>query len=291
MTNRLLIAVLSLFFCSCGNMNRDKLVDKKDLIGSDYRLFQSTPAWELAKAVQDESESRINEIVAKDPKLINYQDPKYGNTLLMLTIKNQQIKPFELLLENKADVSIHNIYDGTSALIEACNSKHYDIKFADVLLQNGADINDVEVGKRRVGNTTRFTPLMAAARTGNLELVKLLVEKGADLNYQNEYKQSALGESILGNEYETVFLLLKNGADYSLPIDFNEEQNKIYYLVDELRFHLVDLDTDEYKYKMQIVDFLKSKGIDYRATPIPDYIKKKAQENYPNNWKEYLDKY
>lgn len=30
-----------------------KIVDKSELTGGDYRLFQNTPAWELAKAVED----------------------------------------------------------------------------------------------------------------------------------------------------------------------------------------------------------------------------------------------
>lgn len=291
MTNRLLIMVLCILFCSCGNMNRDKVVDKNDLVGSDYRLFQSTPAWELAKAVEDENETKIKELLSNNPKLINYQDPKYGNTLLMLTIMNQQIKSFKILLENKADVSIHNTYDGTSALIEACNSKHYDTKYADILLQNGADINDVEVGKRREGNTTRSTPLIMASEEGKLELVELLVKKGANINFQNEYKQTPLNRAVMTEKYNVVIYLLGSGADYKKPIFFKEEQNREMYLVDVLREDFFDFDTDEYKYKMQIVDFLKSKGIDYRATPIPEYIKKKAQEEYPKTWQEYLEKY
>ena len=291
MANSLLVAVLSILFFSCDNMNRDKAVDKNDLVDSDYRLFQSTPAWELAKAVQDENESKINEIVSKDQKLINYQDPKYGNTLLMLTILNQQIKPFKILLENKADLSIHNTYDGTSALIEACNSKYYDTKYADILLQNGAEINDVEVGKRREGNSTRFTPLIAASKTGKIDLVKLLVANGVDLNYHNEYKQSALSQAVKLEQYEVILFLLQKGVDYKISITYNQEQDKTYYLADELRFYMPYIGSNEYKYKMQIVNFLKSKGIDYRTTPIPEYIKKKAQEEYPKSWQEYLKKY
>ena len=34
------------------------------------------------------------------------------------------------------------------------------------------------------------------------------------------------------------------------------------YLIDLLKEDVSDIDTDEYKYKMQILDFLKSKGID-----------------------------
>lgn len=286
-------------FVSCTNIDREKPVDKSALTGGDYRLFQGTPAWELAKAVEDVDIRKINEIATKEPKLINYQEQKYGNTLLMLSIMNQQLKSFKALLANNANVNIHNTYDGTSALIEACSFKQYDIEFVEMLLQKKANVNDVEVGKRRQGNSTRFTPLMAAARTGKLDLVKLLVENGADVNYRNEYKQSALSEGVMQNKYNVAIFLLQNGADYRQPVfyrfgdsvPYNPEEDKPMYLVDVLREDFMDLDTDEYKYKMQIVDFLKSKGIDYRGTPIPEYIKKKAQENYPNSWQEYLEKY
>ena len=42
---------------------------------------------------------------------------------------------------------------------------------------------------------------------------------------------------------------------------------------------------------MKVVEFLKGKGIDYRAVPIPEFVRKRAQENHPNDWKEYLEKY
>lgn len=286
---------------SCSNINRDKQVDKQDLTGGDYRLFQNTPAWDLAKAVQDENEKKINEIVSKDPKLINYQEPKFGNTLLMLTIMNQQIKPFKTLLENKADVNIHNTYEGTSALIEACSFKQYNTKFAEILLQKGAHVNDVQMDKTEPDKVK--TALMKAAKTGKLDLVVLLVKNGADVNYQNEYKQSALGESAIIDRYEISYYLLQNGADYTRPIFYrpdysipSEKQNpndkgKPMYLVDVLREDFFEFDTDEYEYKMKIVDFLKGKNIDYRATPIPVYIKKKSQKEYPNSWREYLEKY
>lgn len=286
---------------SCSNINRDKPVDKQDLTGGDYRLFQNTPAWELAKAVQDEDEKKINEIVLKDPKLINYQEPKFGNTLLMLTIMNQQIKPFRYLLENKADVNIHNTFDGTSAIIEACSFKQYNTRFVEILLQNGANVNDVQTDITEPDKVK--TALMKAAKTGKLDLVVLLVMNGANVNYQNDYEQSALSESAIIDRYEISYYLLQNGADYKRPIFYrpdysipSEKQNpndkgKPMYLVDVLREDFFEFDTDEYNYKMKIVDFLKSKGIDYRASPIPEYIKKKAQEEYPNRWNEYLEKY
>lgn len=295
--------IFSCLLLSCSNFNRDKAVDKQDLTGRDYRLFQDTPAWELAKAVQDEDEKKINEIVSQNPKLINYQDPKFGNTLLMLTIMNQQIKPFRYLLEKKADVNIYNTFDGTSPIIEAVRLRDYDIDYAEILIKNGANVNDIEIGERKKGNSTRNTPLISAVGSGKIEFLELLVKNGVEINYQNELGQSAFSKAVQLTKYKIAYYLLENGADYERPIFYRpdysipvekqdpNDKGKPMYLVDVLREAFLDFDTDEYKYKMQIVDFLNSKGIDYRATPIPDYIKKKAQEEYPNNWKEYLEKY
>lgn len=295
--------MLSCLLFSCTNTNRDILLDNNNLTGRDYRLFQNTPAWELAKAVQDEDVNKIDMIVTENPILINYQEPKYGNTLLKLTVMNQQIKSFKALLERKADVSIHNTFDGTSAIIEACRLRDYDIQFAQMLIENGANVNDVEIGERKKGNSTRETPLISAASSGKIEFVELLVKKRVDINYKNEFGQSAFSESIRLKNYNISLYLLQNGADYKQPIFYRpdysipsekqdpNDKGKPMYLVNVLREAFLDFDTDEYKYKMQIVDFLKSKGIDYRAAPIPEYIKKRTQENYPNNWKEYLEKY
>lgn len=43
--------ILLILFTAC--INREKPVEIKKLLRKDYRLFQNTPAWELAKAVQD----------------------------------------------------------------------------------------------------------------------------------------------------------------------------------------------------------------------------------------------
>lgn len=264
---------------------------KEDLTGEDYQLFNNTPAWELAKAVRDEDEERIEALVSQQPKLINFQEPKYGSTLLMLTIRNQQKKPFFTLLNLNADVSIHDSYDGSSALIEACDFEEYDIEFIEALLKKGANPNDVEVGPRGKGNSTRHTPLIVASMSGRLDFVELLVSHGADINYQNEFKQSALTEATLQENYEIVIYLLKNGADYTRPIFFRPEANKDMFLVDVLREDFFELDSRQHKFKMEIVDFLSSKGVDYRSTPIPNYIKEKAKIAYPQSWSEYLDRY
>jgi ankyrin repeat protein len=168
--------LLSCLLLSCSKIGRDKPVEETDLIGDDYRLFQNTPAWELAKAVQMENERKIKEIVSKDSSIINFQESKYGNTLLILTVSNQQMKSFKILLEQRADVNIHNFYEGTSALIEACSFKQYAIEYAEILLKYGANVNDIQVDKYELHKVK--SALMKSAKTGNKELVSLLVQNG-----------------------------------------------------------------------------------------------------------------
>ena len=99
--------VFSCLLFSCSNNSREKSVDSSELSNIDYRLFQNTPAWELAKAVQEEDMDNFDKIISENPQIINYQESKYGNTLLMLTIINQQLKPFKALLKKGAAVLIH----------------------------------------------------------------------------------------------------------------------------------------------------------------------------------------
>lgn len=268
MKKALFILVCILIY-SCNN--REKVVDKSELLGNDYRLFQNTPAWELAKAVEDEDESKINEILAKNKELNNYQEQKFGSNLLFLTIRNQQYKSFKILLENKPNLGIRNSYDGSSAIIEACEYKAYDIKFVELLIKNGANVNDVQVDIEKEGKTK--TPLMVAAKTGKMDLVKLLIENGAEINYYNKYAQSALSECIMVNKYDIAFFLLQKNAEYRKPIFFRidysappnskieNEKGKPMYLIDVLREAPSDYDKD--KYKLAIMNYLKNKGINY----------------------------
>lgn len=60
---------------SCDKINREHKVNKEELLSSDYRIFQDTPAWELAKAVWDEDIDEIKKEVKK--KSYNNKLPRY----------------------------------------------------------------------------------------------------------------------------------------------------------------------------------------------------------------------
>lgn len=282
MSTRILVLVIFLHCFSCST--------EEELNAGSYQLFKKTAAWDLARAVRDEDDRAVREILTKDRKLIDFQEEKYGNTLLMLTVLNKQIKPFITLLSMNADINIHNTHNGASALILAARFQADDTKFVEALIERGANVNDIEVGPRRKSNGTRLTPLIAAVG-GSLIFVELLVKKGANVNYQNEYGQSALTDAVLIKNREVVLFLLRNGADYMQPIFKRPGEDREMFLVDVLRTDFVELDSEEHVLKMEVVAFLGTKGIDYWATPIPDHIKEKAKEKYPLSWEDYLKKY
>lgn len=198
----LLISIM-FFVTSCKNASTNSELDKSKLHGYDYRLFQNTPAWELAQAIKNNNSKKIKELVQKNDSIINYQEPKFGETLLFLTMWNNQMETFNLLLSLGANPNIHDTYNGTSPIIEACK---YDFneKYIVILLSHGANPNDIEVGKRKNDNQTRYTPLIAAVKSGNLDLVKTLVSLRINLNYMNEFGQSALAQAVILEKYDII---------------------------------------------------------------------------------------
>ena len=284
---QLYIIIILWMICSCkGNSSYKR-----------YALFKETDAWELAKALCTEDTFRISEIISQNKSVINYQEPKYGNTLIIMSIKNRDYQSCQMLLAHGADPNIHDFTTGSTALILAAGIEDYDgdnTKFIKLLLSFNADPNLEETGERSPDNSTRKNPLLVACSDVNqfvspIEKVRVLVEAGANVNYKNEYGMSPLRASIIYDHLDVVLYLLKAGADFKSPISYVD--GNPYYLSDELRFMLFPLDDIKYKQKMEVVNFLMTKGIDYRSAPIPAYAKEQAQKMYPNNWSEYLEKY
>lgn len=283
-----LFAVL-IFLTSCSNA--DRIVDKNRLRPGDYRLFQGTPVWTLAKSAYNDDMAAVKKILAENPDLANVQDSVYGNTLLIMAIINQDYDLFRLLIDNGAEINYHNKYGGESPLIVACSSRENNPIFVKDLVENGACVNDTT----RSLPMAQASPLMVAAGCGNISIVRYLLEHGADINSKNNFGMTVLGESIYTGEYDVALVLLNNGADYLSPIcnglDKYGKCTVPTRLQTVLRNAMVEIPTSEYFQKRKIIKFLKTRGIDYDTVPIPDYVVKRAKDKYPLLWKAYLQLY
>ncbi|MET3036155.1 ankyrin repeat domain-containing protein [Chryseobacterium sp. NRRL B-14859] len=248
---------LLLVVVSCNKIDRDKKVDKNKLLGADYRLFQDTPAWELAKAVWDNDVNKIDEEVKKSPQIINYQEKKFGNTLLNLSVYNDNYKGFKELLKLGANPNISDSMHCSSPLITACESFDDKTKYAEELVKYKADVNYVECSSGRNKQKTNRTALILASDRGNLDMVKLLVKNEAKINYTNPNDEDALSLATLSKNYDVVLYLLQQGADCKIMLykKYNSDNSEtLVYMKDWIE---ANRSAKEYS---EIKELLKKKG-------------------------------
>lgn len=293
---------------------------------ADYRQFQKTPAWDLAKATFDGDTSIMDEILSRDPSIIDCKSSN-GMTLLMTTITNQNRAPFlcQLFLDNiynfapnesqqisfrhllkhGASVNLINKF-GETALMIACDYDNID--YVRDLIDSGADINYVQCpDSSNNKDRDNQTALLIACKNNRSDMVKLLIEHGADINFVNCHLESALNFYVRGRDYDMIYYLLNRGVDYSVPTvkvcDLNlqymgkkkwqeyEHDTTTISLAEALRYDYYPLESKEYQKKMKIVQFLKKRGVDYRKIPIPKGILTEIKNDYPHNWEEYIRNY
>lgn len=79
-----------------------------------------------------------------------------------------------------------------------------EIETVRILLDKGAEIDAIDTGRR--------TPLMEASMLGYPEIVRLLLDHGADPNLQTQ-GETALRNAVLSQMYEVADVLISAGAD------------------------------------------------------------------------------
>lgn len=284
------ITAILLTLTSC--TNRDTTVDKNKLLGNDYRLFQNTPAWDLAKAVKDEDIDKIKEDVGKNKSLLSFREPRFGHPLLQMAVMNENFRSVQILSELGADPNIEDTYDGSSSLIEAVKIGSIggihgkaDSRYLELLLKHGGNPNAEEREKNVLGEDKgSTTALLLACESGIFGYVKMLVDAGANINQVNKLAQSPLYYALLSQNPDIVNYLIEKGVNYKSPLDQSADGSYKFYITNGLRDWTFKIGSEEYKKKMQLVDFLTKNGMDYWKTPVP----KQLLDLYP---KEYLDKY
>ncbi len=278
-------------FSSCAGQ-----IDKSRLLAHDYRLFEGTPVWHVAVAMRSNDVKELRKLAATPGLNLNFKETKFGKTLLMVAVLNRQLDICSELLRLGADPNVHDDYDGKSAIIEASgtDTPRTDTTFIKLLLSYGADPNDQETVKIRKGKRGARTALLCASEQ-SLEKVKVLVNAGADINKKNDLPTfTPLNNSLMTDNLDIAIYLLKKGADFTAPVLHRRNDasgGTDIYIQNFLRERMFPLGSRLHETKMEIVDFLSLKGIDYKKAPIPEFVIKKAKEQFPNGWQEYLAKY
>lgn len=135
-----------------------------------------------------------------------------GFTPLMASAILRDITITELLIEKNADIEARDDND-INALIYAVNFDNEDM--VKLLLEKGADANTVAKIENEHTEISP-TPLMNAAYKGNTNIINMLLENNADINYATDFGITALMMAANFNRFESAKILLENNADTSV---------------------------------------------------------------------------
>jgi hypothetical protein len=152
-------------------------------------MIKSNDAVSVKKAIAEGAD--VNAIMRDSYDATNY-------SLLMLAAKYNAFSVAELLINNGAN--INQDIEGLSPLFWAIKAKSFEI--VELLLDHGLAVNPI---KER-GNS----PLETAAIFGDVKIVKLLIERGANVRGENLLP---LSNAVVYSEFEIAKVLVENGAD------------------------------------------------------------------------------
>jgi uncharacterized protein len=168
-----------------------------------------------------------------------------GETALMTASRTGKTEAVALLLEHGAAVDAKETVRGQTALMWAVLENHPEV--VRLLLAKGADINaqtavvvpdgttgmpqatSGDIGAHGPGiyrsravpsPSGAMTPLLYAARDGNLEMARILVDAKADVNRPSANGTTPMVVAITNNHIELAMYLLEHGADVNAADDF-----------------------------------------------------------------------
>ena len=186
----------------------------------------------LEKSAENSAKIMETIISKADKNSINFTliDNK---TPLIIAVGNSYLETAKILIENGADVNAVD-FEGWSALSYAVNNG--DIEIAKLLLTNKSKIKGelllaikspivesrIDMMKLLIENganinyadENEFTPLNIAIETGDMELTKFLITNGANVNSLMPYGGvNLIGWAISENNMDLLQILIENGAN------------------------------------------------------------------------------
>jgi ankyrin repeat protein len=176
--------------------------------GADVNTKYEDGSTTLMMAIQRDLMDTVKFLVEKGAE-VNAEN-RYYQTPLMMASERGQTDIVKLLIERGANVDAKNM-DGLTPLIMTIRGRvpyGAEVNAKDrtdilkPLIEHGANVHT----KGRDG----FTPLIIAIGHRQVNSIKLLIEKGADVNAKDDHGNTVL---MAASQAETIKLLIEKGAD------------------------------------------------------------------------------
>src|SRR5688572_2506263 len=138
---------------------------------------------------------------------VDAKEPEFGQTALMIAVRENHDAAVQVLLEADASPNVQTRKGPTPAFVPPCKGTGCG--------SEGVGINrgGVPDRGRRAEVKGGMTPLLYAARDGNVSAARWLIEAGADLELGDANNIRPLLMSLLNNNLDAARLLLSKGAN------------------------------------------------------------------------------
>jgi ankyrin repeat protein len=166
-------------------------------------IATATPAGDtrLPDAVMRSDRAAVRTLIQQKADLNAAQTD--GMTALHWAARQNDLETVQMLIKAGAKADIATRYGVTPFYLANVNG---NAAMLDVFLKAGINPNSANPGGE--------TALMTATRTGKLDAIRLLIDRGAAVNAKEEVRgQTALMWAVLENHPDAVKLLLEKGAD------------------------------------------------------------------------------
>lgn len=141
---------------------------------------------------------------------------KRGNSALHLAVTSGSKETVSLLLEHDAEINAIGEWGHTPLFIAVIMRNK---ELAGYLIARGAQVNNgAAINRSWGGYETNWTPLMQAAWQGSRDIVRLLVEQGAEIDAAGSSGRTALVFAIFRKKVPVARFLVSKGADLSVTI-------------------------------------------------------------------------
>ena len=182
-----------------------KLVQMLISAGLDIDAIDSSGKTALIYAVENKHKETVLQLIKNKVRINDSDRGSHKTSALWTAINNQDEKMVQILVDNGAD-----LYK---------KSKYGEIALTFAVLEGGKKIVNILLNSMKVSQVNLEKHLMLALKLENIDIMKLLIDRGANVNRRIKYEQietTFLNEAVLSENKKSILLLLNKNADINM---------------------------------------------------------------------------